>query len=214
MARRHGFTIAETLVALLVFSLVLSILSLVATNLTRYYQSSQNQQREAQVARAIMSLEVPDTRLTLTECFKRQLVLYSKTRDTKYYLDVRHKALGLYTRQGGNMKYINQVKRVNFVQLSRQRVQAMIEFEEGTTVTQEITFYEGAAGEFISPHVDDDATFLEWVYGLGDGTNSATASTSFGDYELDEATRSVAFLDGKPGSPCRATKYDKLSGGD
>ena len=79
MARRHGFTIAETLVALLVFSLVLSILSLAATNLTRYYQSSQNQQREAQVARAIMSLEVPDTRLTLTECFKRQLVLYSKT---------------------------------------------------------------------------------------------------------------------------------------
>lgn len=146
MARRHGFTIAETLVASLVFSLVLSILSLAATNLTRYYQSSQNQQREAQVARAIMSLEVPDTRLTLTECFKRQLVLYSKTRDTKYYLDVRHKALGLYTRQGGNMKYINQVKRVTFVQLSKQRVQAMIEFEEGTTVTQEITFYERAAG--------------------------------------------------------------------
>ena len=44
------------------------------------------------------------------------------------------------------MKYINQVKRVTFVQLSKQRVQAMIEFEEGTTVTQEITFYERAAG--------------------------------------------------------------------
>lgn len=146
MARRHGFTLAETLVALLVFSMVLSILGLVATNLTRYYQSSRNQQREAQVARAIMSLEAPETRLTLTNCFQWQLVLYSKTSDTKYYLDVRYKALGLHTRQGGNMKYLNQVKRVTFVQLSQQRVRAMIEFDEGTTVTQEITFYEETTG--------------------------------------------------------------------
>ena len=91
-----------------------------------------------------MSLEAPETGLTLKTCFKRQLILYSKITDKK--LDVRHKAFGLYTRQGGNMRYLNQVSQVTYVQLSKQRVQATIQFEEGVKVTQEITFYEKSAG--------------------------------------------------------------------
>lgn len=93
-----------------------------------------------------MSLEAPETGLTLKTCFKRQLILYSRITDKKYYLDVRHKAFGLYTRQGGNMRYLNQVSQVTYVQLSKQRVQATIQFEEGVKVTQEITFYEKSAG--------------------------------------------------------------------
>jgi prepilin-type N-terminal cleavage/methylation domain-containing protein len=146
MAKRRGFTLAETLVALMVFSMALSLLGVAATNLKQHYQSNRNQQREAQVARSIMSLEAPETGLTLKTCFKRQLILYSKITDKKYYLDVRHKAFGLYTRQGGNMRYLNQVSQVTYEQLSKQRVQATIQFEEGVKVTQEITFYEKSAG--------------------------------------------------------------------
>lgn len=143
MAERQGFTIAETLVALLIFGLALSLLGLVATNLKHHYHGKQNQQRDAQVARAIMSLEVPETALTLRNCFKHSLIVYSQTTNKEYFFDARRKALGLYNWQGGNMKYLNQVKQVTFIQLSRQRVQATIEIEEGTSVSQEITFYEG-----------------------------------------------------------------------
>ena len=83
MAKRRGFTLAETLVALMVFSMALSLLG-AATNLKQHYQSNRNQQREAQVARSIMSLEAPETGLTLKTCFKRQLILYRKITEKKY----------------------------------------------------------------------------------------------------------------------------------
>ncbi|WP_373891490.1 competence type IV pilus minor pilin ComGF [Weissella confusa] len=142
MAERRGFTLAETLVALLVFSMALSLFCLVMTNLKQQYQGNYNQQREAQVARTIMSLEAPETGLTLKTCFKRQLILYSKITNKKYYFSTRPKVLVLRTDQGGNMRYLNQVRKVTFVQLSKQRVQMTVEFEEGISVTQEITFYE------------------------------------------------------------------------
>lgn len=142
MAERRGFTLAETLVALLVFSMALSLFGLVMTNLKQQYQSNYNQQREAQVARTIMSLEAPETGLTLKTCFKRQLILYSKITNKKYYFGTRPKVLVLRTDQGGNMRYLNQVRKVTFVQLSKQRVQMTVEFEEGVSVTQEITSYE------------------------------------------------------------------------